>query len=172
MTDTSGPNVWRRVGAAVVLVFVLAGLLVWAGTLSPADAPRDVPDEDEIGPEPEAYVGERVTLSGTVVGTDPVVIDIEYGTGETFTVTVDGIDNPVAAGDVVTASGRLEDSSTLTAERVIVREPWELWYMYSVSFLAGLWMLGRTLRRWRFDTDVLAFVPRERPLGPGGERDA
>jgi len=155
-----------------VSLVALVGLLVWAGTLSPADARRDVPDQDEVGPEPEAYVREQVTLTGTVVGTDPVVIDVEYGTGEVFTVTVRGADESVADGDVLTAFGRLDDASTLTADRVIVREPWEMWYMYGVSFVAGLWVLVGTLRRWRFDADRLAFVPRERPLAPGGSRDA
>ena len=39
--------------------------------------------------------------------------------------------------------------------------------MYGVSFLGGLWVLVRTLRRWRFDAERLAFVPRERPLWGG-----
>ena len=73
-----------------LLVLVLAGLLVWAGTLSPADAQRDFPSEDDVGPNRDAYVGERVTLSGTVVGTDPLVVDIEYGTGESFRATPAG----------------------------------------------------------------------------------
>ncbi len=159
-----------RLAAMTLLLVVLAGLLVWAGTLSPADDPRDVPGNDEVGQDQDAYVGERVSLSGTVVETDPVVIDVEYGTGETFTATVAGVDESVSEGDQMTAFGTLESSSTLAAERVIVREPWELWYMYGVSFLGGLWVLLRTVRRWRFDTDRLAFVPRERPLWGG--RDA
>jgi hypothetical protein len=153
-----------------LLILVLAGLLVWAGTLSPADARRDFPSEDEVGPNRDAYVGERVTLSGTVVGTDPPVVDVEYGTGESFRATLADADQSVSAGDRVSAFGRLEPSSTLVVERVIVREPWELWYMYGVSFLGGLWVLVRTLRRWRFDAEQLAFVPRERPLWGG--RDA
>ena len=153
-----------------LLAVVLADLLVWAGTLSPADSPRGVPDEDEVGPNRDAYVGERVTLSGTVVGTDPLVVDIEYGTGESFRATLADADQSVSEGDQVSAFGTLESPSTLVAERVVVREPWELWYMYGVSFLGGLWVLVRTLRRWRFDAEQLAFVPRERP--PWGGRDA
>ena len=153
-----------------LLAVVLAGLLVWAGTLSPADSPRDFPGNDEVGPNRNAYVGERVTLSGTVIGTDPLVIDVEYGTGESFQATVAGVDESVSEGDQVSTFGTLESPSTLAVERVIVREPWELWYMYAVSFLGGLWVLVRILRRWRFDAERLAFVPRERP--PWSGRDA
>ena len=164
----SRPSV--RFTVVVLLLIVLGGLLVWAGTLSAADAPRDYPDEDEVGPDRSAHVGDRVVLSGTVVGTDPVVITVEYGTGQSFRATLPGVDRSASTDDRVTAFGRLEDPSTLVAERVIVRQPWELWYMYGVSFLGGLWVLLRTLRRWRFDAERLAFVPRERPLWSG--RDA
>ena len=150
-----------------LLVLVLAGLLVWGGTLSPADAQRDFPSEDDVGPNRDAYVGERVTLSGTVVETNPVIITVEYGTGESFRATLADADQSVSEGDQVSAFGTLESPSKLVAERVIVREPWELWYMYGVSFLGGLWVLVRTLRRWRFDAERLAFVPRERPLWGG-----
>lgn len=164
----SRPSV--RFTVVVLLLIVLGGLSVWAGTLSAADAPRDYPDEDEVGPDRSAHVGDRVVLSGTVVGTDPVVITVEYGTGQSFRATLPGVDRSASTGDRVTAFGELEDPSTLVVERVIVRQPWELWYMYGVSFLGGLWVLLRTLRRWRFDAERLAFVPRERPLWSG--RDA
>ena len=166
----AGRDVRVRLAAMALLTVVLAGLLVWAGTLSPADSPRGGPDEDEVGPDRDAYVGERVTLSGTVVGTDPLVVDVEYGTGESFRATLAGADRSVSEDDRVSAFGTLESPSTLAVERVVVREPWELWYMYSVSFLGGLWVLVRILRRWRFDAERLAFVPRERP--PWGGRDA
>jgi hypothetical protein len=169
-TEADGP--WRRAAALAVLVVALGGMLVWAGTLSPVATPRDYPGEDSVGPDPDAYVGEHVTLSGTVVGTDPLRIEVPYGTGESFTATVRGVEQPASVGDHATAFGTLEDDSTLAAERVILRAPWEIRYMYGVSFVAGLWVLGRTLRRWRFDTDRLAFVPREEPLALWGGGDA
>lgn len=157
-----------RLAAAVLLVGVLVGLFLWAGTITPAADDRGFPDDDEVGPTPEAYVGERVSLSGTVVATDPVVVEVEYGVDGTRTVTVTGVGATVDRGDSLRAFGTLTDDSTLSADRTVVREPWELRYMYGVSFLAGLWVLGRTLRRWRVDVDRLAFVPRT----PTEDRDA
>ena len=155
-----------------LLTVVLAGLLVWAGTLSPADVQRDFPSEDDVGPDRDAYIGERVTLSGTVVETNPVIITVEYGTGESFRATLADADQSVSEGDQVSAFGTLESPSTLAVERVVVREPWELWYMYAVSFVGGLWVVARTVRRWRVDADRLAVVPREEPLQVGGDSDA
>jgi starvation-inducible outer membrane lipoprotein len=46
-------------------------MLVWGGTVTPDPTINNYPDEDDIGPTPEAYVGQQVTLGGTVVATDP-----------------------------------------------------------------------------------------------------
>lgn len=172
MTAESPPARVRRAVAILVLLAVLGALFVAAGTDTPNPAANDYPGEDEVGPSPATYVGERVSLSGRVVAADPVRIEVEYGTGETFTVTVTGVDRPVSVGDHLSAFGTLTNESTLAAERTIVRAPWELWYMYVVSFVAGLWVLARTVRRWRFDADELAFVPRDVPLTLRGGSDA
>ena len=37
--------------------------------------------------------------------------------------------------------------------------------MYVISFVGGLWVLGRFGRGWRFDRERLAFVPRDEPAG-------
>lgn len=167
---STGP--WRRLLGMTVLLVALCGLLVWGGTVTPTSSERGYPSEEEVGPDPGAYVGEHVTMGGTVVATDPVAIEVEYGTGETMAVTVVGVDGAVASGDVLTVFGTLTDESTVEADRAIVRGPWELWYMYGVSLVGGLWVLGRVHRRWRFDTDRLAFVPRDRPRSLWGDADA
>jgi hypothetical protein len=154
--------------AVVVLLAVLGGLLVAAGTQTPNPALNDYPGAGDVGADPGAYAGQKVALGGTVVNADPVRIEVEHGIAETFTVTVTGVRRPVTTGDNVKAFGTLEEADTLSADRVVVREPWELWYMYAVSFVAGLWVLLRTVRRWQFDGDRLAFVPREVPLSIGG----
>ena len=133
---------------------------------------NDYPGEDEVGPNPGTYVGQQVSLDGRVVGTDPLRIEVEYGTGETFAVTVTGVGRAVSAGDHLNAFGTLEAEGRMSADRVFVREPWELWYMYAVSFVGGLWVVARTVRRWRVDADRMAVVRREEPLPVGGDGDA
>jgi hypothetical protein len=149
-----------RLAAFVVLLVCLGGLLVGAGTITPP-----YPDEDRIGQHPDAYVGQSVMLGGTVVGTDPITIEADPETGESFQVTLQHVDESVAVGDEIVAFGTLEDDSTLTVERAVVRSPWEFTYMYLVSFIGGLWVLGRLATQWRIDGDRLVLLP-------GGDNDA
>lgn len=171
-----------RVLLALVLVVALAGLLVWYGTLAPYDhSVNEYPDETDVAPEPDAYVGQSVVLEGHVVDTEPVVIEITVdGAASEFTVENANealrSGGPLEPGDRVTAFGTLTDASTLEAERSLTREPWELQYMYVVSFLGGLWVAGRFVQGWRFDRGRLAFVPRADPTratgrGPDSEAE-
>lgn len=173
MRDASpSRRVVARVLAAVVLLAVLGGLFVVAGTDAPNPAVHDYPDEEDIGPNPSQYVGQQVTVGGRVVATDPVVVEATYGTGETYQVTVTGVEESTSEGDYITVYGTLEDESSVAADRAILREPWEVWYMYVVSFLGGAWVLTRTVRRWRVDSSRMAVVPREEPLSFRGGGDA
>lgn len=163
-TEPASSQLFVRGLAALLLLAVLGGLFVAAGADQPRPEVGDYPGDDEVGPNPNSYVGQQVSLGGSVVATEPLVVAVEYGTGETVHVTMTGIDRPVSTGDDVTAFGTLTEPRTLAVERAIVREPWELWYMYLVSFVGGAWVLTRTLRRWRVDLDSLAVVPRDTPL--------
>ena len=158
----------RRLAVAALLLICLAGLLLWYGTLPTATpAQNEYPDEDHVGPTPDAYVGEPVVLSGEVVATKPVVIEATYQQGSRqFTLAqpaaaVTNTERAITTGDRVTAFGTLVEPTTLTTERAIVRAPWEFQYMYLVSFLGGCLALGWFCRQWRFDRTRLAFVPRE-----------
>jgi hypothetical protein len=164
-----------RVAAIGLLLAVLFGLMVWSGA-SPVDPMEsEPPNEVEVTPDREAYVGDRVVLGGQVVDTDPVVIATQASGYGRFTV-VDADDhaqnaNELEAGDDVSAYGTLEDESTLVAERVTVQNPSETRYMVLVSLLGGLWVAGRVVRDWQFDLDRLAFVPRERAASAGDGDD-
>jgi hypothetical protein len=57
--------------------------------------------------------------------------------------------------------GTLEADNTIAVINTTVRQPWEYQYMYLVSFLAGLWTLGRFIRHWSLDRETLSFTPRE-----------
>jgi hypothetical protein len=149
-----------RLLAFVMLAAVLFATLLWAGTLSPDQAMNSYPDEDQIAQNPDAYVGQSVSLAGTVVDTDPLVIETVPDNGDPFRITLQNLNRPAAVGDEISAFGTLEDESTLTVENATVRSPWEFTYMYIISFLGGLLVLGRLATQWRFDTTHLAFRPR------------
>ncbi len=156
-----------RVLAAFVLGALLVGSLVWVGATAADPLESPYPDETEVTPEPEAYVGEQVVLGGFVVDTDPVVIATRASGHGRFTL-VDADDHlqnaagPLDVDDRVDAFGTLEDESTLVVERTTTRQPSETAYMYVVSAIGGLWVVGRFVRGWRFDRSTLAFVPRRR----------
>ncbi|ELY43644.1 hypothetical protein [Natronorubrum sulfidifaciens] len=156
-----------RVLAAVILGALLVGSLVWVGATAAEPLESQYPDETEVTPEPEAYVGEQVVLGGFVVDTDPVMIATRAsGYGQFTLVDVDdrlqNAEGPLEPDDRVSAFGTLEDESTLVVERATTRQSSETAYMYLVSAIGGLWVVGRFVRGWRFDRRRLAFVPRRR----------
>lgn len=166
-----------RVVAIGVLLAALVGLTVWAGALPVTPMESEVPNEVEVTPDREAYVGEQVVLGGFVVDTDPVVLATWASGDGRFTLVdadehVQNTDEPLETGDHMSAYGTLEDEETLAVERATVQQPSETRYMVIVSLLGGLWVAGRLVRDWRFDRERLAVVPRDRarPRTETGDR--
>lgn len=151
---------YRLVGIVVGLV-LLTVLFVWAGTVESGPADNNFPRAEEIHDDPETYLGERVTVSGTVVETDPLVVEAAIPDGEPFTVVIENADASPAVGDQLTAHGTLTAERHLEATNVVHREPWEAQYMYLVSFLAGLWVLVRLRTGWTVDTTDWTLLPRD-----------
>lgn len=166
---------YGRLFAGVLLLGLLSGSLLWAGTTPEDPLSSPYPDEAEVTPSPESYVGEQVRLGGIVVDTDPVVIATRASGYGRFTVVGAedhrlNADGPLERSDRVTAVGTLEDESTLAAERVMTGGAAETRAMIVVSFVGGLWVAGRFVRDWRFDRSTLAFVPRETTDSKRGDR--
>ena len=141
----------------LVLLAVLFGMFVSAGTMLPDPGMHNYPHTDHVYGNAEMYIGEQVELSGPAVETDPLVIRIGRTAGH---VTIVGADQAVDRGQHVSAFGVLSDASTLEADRVLVRDQWEGSYMMAVSVLAAIWVAGRIVRHWRFDFGTFALVPR------------
>jgi len=152
-----------RLLALLLLAGMLCGLLLWAGTVGPDPTRNQFPDEDEFAVDYTAYVGERVEFGGTVVATDPVTVEVTADSGRSIELTLRSVDNTdrISAGDEITVYGTLEPDNTVTVIETTVRQPWESYYMYLVSFLAGLWTLGRFLRHWTIDPQTLSVTPRK-----------
>ncbi|WP_254531734.1 hypothetical protein [Natrinema gelatinilyticum] len=166
-----------RLLAGIVLLAALLGLVYWTGATGVEPLERGYPDEVDVTQNREAYVGDRVALGGIVVETDPVVIATQRSGYGRFTVvgaheTLQHSSVTLETGDRVTAFGTLEDESTLVADRTVTDRLRDTLYMVVVSFVAGCWVLGRLVRRWRLDVDRFALVPRSTSPTDGGRRNA
>lgn len=147
-----------------ILLTILAGLFLWAGTVEFDPADNNYPDTSDIHENPDQYVGDQVTVGGTVVDTDPLTIESEPAPGKTITFVIEGGAPDVTVGDHLRAFGTLQRDNRVTATNTVHREPWEAIYMYIVSFLAGLCVLARLGNRWTIDTTTWSIVPRTDPL--------
>jgi hypothetical protein len=152
----------HRIVVVAGLTLCLVATLGAYGTLEPSPERGIYPDGPAVADDPGAYVGDRVLVSGPVVAREPTTIRLQSGAGERRRVTVDTTHDP-AVGDSLTIFGVLRAGDRLDARDVFVVDESGLAYTYSVSTVAGLWVLGRLVRGWRLD-DSLALVPRERPL--------
>jgi len=150
----------HRLLALIVLIAVLVGLLVLAGTVDPDPRENRYPGGSDLVTNYETHVGHQASVSGTVVSTDPVIIEISKGV-ETAHLNVENYDRPVTEGKTLGVFGTVQPEATITAQRGYTREPWEEYYMYLVSFLAGLWVLARIVTGWRLDTDTWTITPKE-----------
>lgn len=152
---------WQRVALIAVLLVALTGLLVWYDTLDPDRADNNLPEASDVKDNPGTYVAERVSVGGTVVETDPLTIEDE---GLTFVIENAAADSKVEAGDRLRVHGTLDANNHIDVSTTIHSEPWEYYYMYVVSLVAGLWVLGRGLNRWTVDSTNWSVVPRAEPV--------
>lgn len=150
-----------RLLALAVLFCALFGLLVLSGTMTPDPERNHYPDRYDLGADYDAHLDEHVEVSGTVIATDPVTLEIRYDTDRTLVFTVTGVEESLEDGQELRVFGTAGPDRTIEAHRTVVVSPWETYYAWLVSFVAGVWVLGRFVHGWRFDRSTLAFEPRE-----------
>ncbi len=161
-----------RLTALLICGLILFGTLVAAGaTLTPDPTRNDFPNEDDLIAG-DVATGDRVTIGGRVVSTDPLVIEADPTFEDPIELTITNVGSAVSIGDEIVVHGTLTDERTIRATGNYAREPWELYYMYAVSAIAGLWVLSRFLRGWQLDRSTGGFRPRANERGDrsGGDR--
>jgi hypothetical protein len=165
-----------RLAAVAALVVALLALAVryGAAVADPAPGLAFYPGEDHLAADYGAFVGQRVQVSGIVVGVDPVVIAAEYETWTggryrtgTIRLTITEYAGSVAPGDRLQVFGTARPERTVRAERTVAVPGANYRYMYGVSFLAGLWVLARLARGWTVSRGDLAARPRADPPTAG-----
>lgn len=154
-----------RAATVLALLGALFGLLVWYGSLGLAPEMWVLPGATHLEENYDAFVGQRVHVTGTVVATDPVVIENAFGSGpgHTFRATVVGLDVDVQEGDRLAVYGVARPDHRIQARNAHTVPRRNYTYTYVVSFLAGAWVLTRLVLGWRVDLRRLAVEPRDRP---------
>lgn len=151
---------YERVLGILALLCLLGTLLVWAGTVPPNVDQHRYPGNEQLVENYDAYVGSQAQVGGTVVQTDPVVLELTHYKS-TREVIVRDVPQPVQAGDRIVVFGEVQPNSVIDSRTITTREPWEATYMYLISFIGGLWVLAGLIHGWRLDWDRWTIVPRE-----------
>lgn len=151
-------------------VFVVLLLLLGQTALFPLYAQQSTapeagvfPNADEISTNPDAYLGAQVVMEGTVYRTSPLVIEVRSGPDTHYLTVVDSGLSP-RRGDKLRVYGTFVGDGTITSDFAFAVPRSGLWYTWTVSFLAGLWVLGRLIRHWTLDLSRLSFSWRAEPL--------
>jgi len=163
-----------RIAAVIFLLVTLFGLAIWFGSLSPAPAVGDYPDQEQLGTAYNQYLGDRITVAGTVLTTDPVVIAATYNTGDVIELRITNLDIDAEPGHTLRVYGIVRPDRHVEALSAVAVAPTGLWYTWTVSFLAGLWALARIIRHWKVSR-TLGLERRTAPLsffGGGPDNDA
>lgn len=147
----------RRVVAVWVILFALFGLAVWYGSVPASATMGRFPNAGDLTDDPSDLHGHRVLVTGEIVDTDPVRLRASTASGA-VTLHVDGLERTVRPGQRLQVFGVLEEDERLRAINAVEVEGRP--YAWSISFLAGLWVLARIGRQWRIDYDRLTLRPR------------
>lgn len=133
-----------RLALVGVCLAVLLGLFVAAGAGLALSDPQ------------ERTAGETTTVTGTVVSEEPPTIAL--ADGQQF-ILEDHPADSVSMGDRLAVDVTVRAAGTPRGD--IAASPLEDAFMYSVSALAGLLVLGLAIDRWRFDVRRLRVEPRD-----------
>lgn len=158
-----------RLGLVLLLLVAQAALFPLHATQPVNEDAWVLAGEEEFVVSPEQYVGDRVDTGGVVQSLDPLVIRVE-ALGGTHPVTITDTTLDPEVGDKVRAAGVLTAPGTIRATNAFVVPERGRWYAWGISFLAGVWVLGRLIRHWTVDWATLGFEPRETPLSLGDLR--
>jgi hypothetical protein len=117
----------------------------------------DYSGESEVSANYTKYVGQNVTISGSVVATDVGSFQLR-GVYSTYTILSS---EAVQRGDVVTIVGTLQPGHQLRAVAMYIA-PWLLSELvYVRSFIALVFVVVLFFVSWRFDWRAFVIRPRE-----------
>lgn len=152
-----------RALVALVLLSGLGGIAVHYGSVMEAcPEPSETihcPRLEALQDEYDQYVGEQVTVSGTVVGTGPLTLRLSNS--ETIVLmTVSGVRTSAQPGDKVSVYGELQPDYHVAATGIVVHAAESRRMMFAVSVIAILLTSLVCIRYWTVDTGAFTVRPR------------
>lgn len=144
-----------------MLVVLLAVLLVAFGTQFHDSSAY--PATAEIDAEYADHTGEQVHLWGRVTAANDER-GVVFAAGPLELTLTNVSPATVDVGVRVQVYGELRSGRRMTVTRVVAARPDSRRWMYGISVVGIGVATVAFLRQWRFDTDELAFVPREEPV--------
>ena len=117
------------------------------------------PTAEDFAADYQSHVGQTVQFDGTVVARDPLVVAVD-DTDEQLELTLHGFDESAERGAAVDVFGTLHANHTVQVTDSVVARTANRLYMFGISFVALLFVVGLGLRDWRFDGRSLVFRKR------------
>jgi len=144
----------RIIAVALICAFVVLAAYYQANITQHLD----YPSESEVSANYAKYVGQNVTISGSVVATGVGSFQLN-GTYGTYTILSS---QAVQRGERVTLVGTLLPGNELRAVKMFVSP--QLWgeLVYVRSFIALIVLVVLFFISWRFDLRAFVFRPREK----------
>lgn len=152
-----------RIAVMCILIIALFGSLVWFDSMSPSPELGVPPTESNFVGSYDRFVGQRVLADGTVTSSDPLKIRVSSEKDEIIELKIIGHDRVVSRGDGLSVYGVLETKNRIKAINIIHKPRAAQQRTYVVSFIAGLWVVGRLVRHWQPNQSRLIFEPRNIP---------
>jgi len=151
---TLGDDRGRRVVLVLLLVALQVGMLFDYGTYVERQ-----PTAEDFAADYQRYVDRTVQFDGTVVATNPAVVAVD-GTDERLELTLHGFEESAERGAAVDVFGTLQANHTVQVTDSVVSRTANRMYMFGISFVALVFVVGLGLRDWRFDARNLVFRKR------------
>lgn len=165
----------RRIGIVVVLVTCLCLTTIWYGSLG-ADPRNNVfPGSGNLANDYEAYIGQRVLVTGQVVHADPAVLRVSGGEQDSFNLTITNLSADVSTGSDIQVFGIVRPDDRIEAIKIRRQSESVLWYVWLLSGIGLSWTAWRAIRHWQVNIGAVQFSRRARSVqsrSKGSDSDA
>ena len=152
-----------RILTGFVLILLLFSLFIWYGSLKPDPEKGNYPGSEQLIKDYNSYIGKKAHITGEVVNTDPIKIEIEYGDKEK-TLKVTEVSDQVEKGDRLSVFGTVKQDNTIEVENSFSVPFLNYVYMYVISIVGAFWIFIRIVKQWRWNSEEWWFERRDEQL--------